>query len=186
MSKIRQYGFIPGLIIFLGLSAFYGWNWYMEARLHQAVRVHFIANSDRPDDQKLKLQVRDAVLQQLTPGIKATADREQAVAYLTSHLVDVEQMASQEVRQQGYAYPVQAAIGESNFGWRTNGGIIFSPGNYTALTVTIGQGQGHNWWGVIYPPFCLVSKENNHPGMQVRCKLWDLAGEFKGQLVTRE
>lgn len=179
MSKLRRYGFIPGLMIFLGLTAFYSWNWYVEARLHQAVRVHFIANSDRPYDQHLKLQVRDQVLKMVTPGVAAVSNRQEAVAYIQSNLPQLQMVAAKEVALRGYDYPVKVAIGEQEYGWRTSGGVIFTPGSYTALTVTIGQGQGHNWWGVIYPPFGVVSEESNNAGVELRCKIWDVAKAIK-------
>jgi len=184
VNRIRQYGFIPGLIICLGLSAFYSWNWYNQAQLHQAVRVHFIANSDRPTDQRLKLQVRDTVLKTLAPAVASSKGRQEVVSYIGANLPQLEAEAKKEIARQGYSYPVQVAIGEKNYGWRTSGGIIFSPGSYTALTVTIGQGQGHNWWGVLYPPFCLVSEDNNQSGIELRCKLWDMASELKGKVVS--
>jgi len=177
MSKLRQYGYIPGLIICVGLTAFYSWNWYMEARLYQAVRVHFVANSDHPRDQRLKLQVRDQVLKTVTPGVETADSRQAAVAYLQSNLPQIKRAASQEIRARGYNYPVQVALGEREYGWRNNGGIIFPRGHYTSLTVTIGQAQGHNWWGVIYPPFGLVGSENHHGKTEYRCKLWDMVNQ---------
>lgn len=182
MSKLRRYGFIPGLIICVGLTAFYSCNWYVEARLHQAVRVHFIANSNRPEDQHLKLQVRDQVLRSLHPGMTATSSRSEAIAYIQSHLSQLQLTADKEIEAQGYSYPVKVAISEQEYGWRTSGGVIFTPGAYTALTVTIGQGQGHNWWGVIYPPFGMVSEEKSKSGVELRCKILDVAREVKAQM----
>lgn len=180
MSKIRQYGYIPGLIIFLGLTAFYCWNWYVEARLYQAVRVHFIANSDRPADQRLKLQVRDQVLKAVTPGVEAAGNRHEAVSYLANSLPQIEKTAAGEIKSRGYSYPVRVALGEKEYGWRNSGGILYPPGNYTSLTITIGEGRGHNWWGVLYPPFGIVTTEKSSGSKtEYRCKLWDLATGFR-------
>ncbi|MGE5380200.1 MAG: stage II sporulation protein R, partial [Methylocystaceae bacterium] len=128
---------------------------------------------------------RDAVLENLNTDMADINDRNAAVAYIGSHLGDIEQAAGAEIVRQGCHYPVQAAIGEQYYGWRTNGGVVFSPGRYTSLTVTIGQGGGHNWWGVLYPPFCLVSENNDHSGVEVRCKLWDLACGLKEKIVEK-
>ena len=41
---------------------------------------------------------------------------------------------------------------------KTYGDITFPAGNYEALNITIGSGQGENWWCVLFPPLCLLDE----------------------------
>ena len=61
---------------------------------------------------------------------------------------------------------------ESNYGYKASLGIrhipakyyddlYFPEGNYEALTITIGEGKGQNWWCVVFPPLCLVDSGGN-------------------------
>ena len=37
------------------------------------------------------------------------------------------------------------------------GDIIFPEGNYEALRIVLGKGNGHNWWCVLYPNLCFTN-----------------------------
>ncbi|MEN6389807.1 MAG: stage II sporulation protein R, partial [Syntrophomonas sp.] len=66
-------------------------------------------------------------------------------------------VARQVIKEQGYDYPVQVLVGESEFPTRRYGDLELPQGRYQAVRIVIGQGQGQNWWCVLFPPLCLVS-----------------------------
>ena len=124
----------------------------------QVIRLHVLANSDSEADQVLKLKVRDRVLataeEYFTPG--ATLEETQAV--LTAHLADIAAAGADQVAEEGYRYPVTVSL-EENYWFPTKEYTDFAlpAGNYTALRVVIGEGDGQNWWCVVFPPLCLGS-----------------------------
>ena len=40
------------------------------------------------------------------------------------------------------------------------GDQIYPAGDYEALRIQIGSGEGENWWCVLFPPLCFVDMSN--------------------------
>lgn len=111
---------------------------------HKLTRLHVLANSDAPADQRLKLQVRDAVL-------AASADAPVADEAL---LKTLQAAAQKAVNDAGYPYKVQVSRARCYFDTRKYDTFALPAGEYDAVRVVIGEGAGKNWWCVIYPPLC--------------------------------
>ena len=116
------------------------------------VRLHVVANSDSDDDQAAKLRVRDAVLD-MTQTILRDAD--DPVAALGAHLAEIEQAAGEALRENGSALPVTVALQNELFPRRDYDTFSLPAGVYRTLRVTIGAGEGHNWWCVVFPALCM-------------------------------
>ena len=120
----------------------------------KVVRLHILANSDSEEDQALKLQVRDVVLARATEILEQSADRQEAEARLRGQLLELEHLAAEEIRAEGYDYPVTVELTDTPFPTREYDGFTLPAGEYLALRVVIGAGEGHNWWCVMYPNMC--------------------------------
>ncbi len=121
----------------------------------RVLRLHIIANSDSTVDQQLKLKVRDAVLAAGGDLLAGSADREDALCTAAASLSDLEAVAQQTVRDAGFAYSVRATVGEAYFPTREYGAVTLPAGRYEAVRFVIGEGKGHNWWCVLFPPLCV-------------------------------
>ena len=119
------------------------------------IRFHVIANSDSREDQALKLAVRDRVLEQAQAVDPETATLPQARAALEGALDQLAQAGQAVVEEQGYDYQVTARMEQCWFPTKEYDGFALPAGEYTALRVVIGEGQGQNWWCVAFPPLCL-------------------------------
>lgn len=119
------------------------------------IRFHVIANSDSEADQTLKLAVRDRVLARAEEIYPENATLEEAQAALEGHLNLLAAAGREVVEEQGYDYPVAAALEDCWFPTKEYEGFALPAGTYTALRVTIGEGKGQNWWCVAFPPLCL-------------------------------
>ncbi len=119
------------------------------------LRLHVVANSDSPADQSLKLAVRDAILK--THGGLFAAVKDKAQAMQTAHrmLPELEQTARQVLQQQGSPYAVHVSLAQNAFPTRTYSSTTLPAGVYDTVKVTLGAGDGHNWWCVMFPPLCL-------------------------------
>ena len=121
------------------------------------LRLHVVANSDNEEDQALKLRVRDAVLEEAN-GLLAQADsRDQAVGLLRENLDRLETAAKQTLLVQGSAQTVTVSLERELFGTRYYDTFALPGGYYDALRVTLGSGEGHNWWCVVYPQICTAA-----------------------------
>lgn len=126
------------------------------------IRLHVIANSDSEADQTLKLQVRDKVLTLTEDTLRQSADMTEAEVKLTADLPQIEAAAQQEIMARGYDYPVKAELVPANFPTKEYDGFSLPGGDYTALRLTIGEGEGHNWWCVVFPPLCTTAATDLH------------------------
>lgn len=123
-------------------------------------RLHIIANSDSDEDQKLKLKVRDAVLEAGAEIFDGSTSAAQAAQLAEENMELLVSAAEKAVLDNGYAYDVCAEVGEVYFDERAYGSAVLPEGEYTALCVRIGKAQGKNWWCVMFPPLCLPAVTN--------------------------
>lgn len=119
------------------------------------LRLHILANSDSEADQAVKLRVRDALLE-IMPETGSAAEAEQ---WLLQNGANVLTIAERVLRENGFPYGAQLLLGESEFPDRSYDGTAFPAGTYRALRVILGNGAGHNWWCVLFPPLCIVTKD---------------------------
>lgn len=120
----------------------------------KVVRLHILANSDSEEDQALKLRVRDRLLTYVEPLLEGAADRREAEALLRGRLLELERIAGEEIRANGYAYGVDIRLEDTMFPTRQYEGFALPAGKYLALRVLIGEAAGRNWWCVVFPPLC--------------------------------
>ena len=123
----------------------------------QVIRLHVLANSDTEEDQALKLLVRDAVLERTTEILEQSEDRESAEALLRESLPELEVLAEETVRANGYDYAVTAELEDTAFPTKEYDGFSLPAGEYLALRILIGEGAGQNWWCVVFPPLCTAA-----------------------------
>lgn len=149
-------------IIFLCLAVIFAVSVSRFVALHQmqqqvagkVIRFHVLANSNSDADQELKLAVRDSVGTYLGEQLEAAEDVSDGKTIITEHLEDIEACAEAEIARWGYDYPVTASLETCYFPIKAYGKAVFPPGNYQALRVVIGEGDGKNWWCVLYPNLC--------------------------------
>ena len=123
----------------------------------KVIRLHVIAHSDSPEDQALKLRVRDRVLARAQEILEQSADMEQAEQALTAALPELTREARETLAAEGCAQPVQARLEPAEFPTKDYDGFSLPAGKYLALRVIIGQGAGQNWWCVVFPPLCTAA-----------------------------
>ncbi len=158
------------------------------------VRLHVIAASDEPEEQELKLRVRDSVLEYLTPLLDESESSEDAQSVISKNLGSIQQAASRcaEGRR------VRVTLGSEYYPTREYGGFTLPAGQYRSLRVTLGEGNGHNWWCVVFPPLCVSAAAQDAAldamsepdrgliteadGYELRFRIVELWGELLGFL----
>ena len=119
------------------------------------IRLHVIAATDSREDQDLKLSVRDEILATYASALAAAGSVEAAEEDVIGLCDDIRKTAEDTVRAAGYAYTVKVDYGEEEYPTREYGDYTFPAGHYRSLRVPIGEGEGPNWWCVLFPPLCL-------------------------------
>ena len=144
------------LISFLLLSA-YSYANAVSSNLENSVfRLHVIANSDSEEDQNLKYNVRDRLIEYMNTLAKDLKTKDEVIKIAKEHLKDFKNIAQDVVKENGYDYNVDVEIGNFSFPTKTYGDISFPAGFYDSLKVKIGNAKGQNWWCVMFPPLCFV------------------------------
>jgi stage II sporulation protein R len=156
--KLFEKGLLLAFIMTVLLS-FTGLTAGCEDISNRVLRLHVLANSDSAEDQALKLKVRDRILTECSGMMDAVKNKDQAEAAVKDRLNQIEAAAADEIKKQGYDYPVSVELTNMYFSTREYNTVTMPAGNYDALRVTIGKAEGHNWWCVIYPAMCLPAAE---------------------------
>ena len=163
----RRY-FVQALcLIIAGLFIISGWGMLMNppglpdkqaaVRPDDLIRLHVLANSDHPDDQTVKLKVRDAVIEYLTPHLAGAIDSSDARRIVSEQEEALEAVVRDTVAEAGADYPVRLDTGRFEFPIRAYGGLVLPAGRYEAVRILLGEAEGKNWWCVLFPPLCFVS-----------------------------
>ncbi|HEX3031205.1 MAG TPA: stage II sporulation protein R [Bacillota bacterium] len=129
-------------------------------KAEELIRFHVVANSDSTADQALKRQVRDTIVQYMAPEFRKAKSIEEAREIAKANLGMLEKLAALEVREAGEKYSVRASLGQFMFPTKTYGKFSLPAGQYEAVKVVLGKGEGANWWCVLFPPLCFVDLTN--------------------------
>lgn len=122
---------------------------------HDVLRLHVVADSDSETDQRLKLMVRDAVLEKGGELFDGTVTADEAEKIITPRIDELKAVAQSVLRENGCDYKVDIQVGEEYFTTRCYENFTMPAGVYTAVRVNIGSAEGKNWWCVMFPPLCL-------------------------------
>ena len=121
----------------------------------ELIRFHVVAASDDPSDQTVKLQVRDAVIAAFQEELQNLHDVEQAKAYLQENLPKIREIANKTLAQAGFADTATVSLCLEEFATRVYDTFTLPAGLYESLRIVIGEGEGQNWWCVMFPSFCI-------------------------------
>jgi len=126
----------------------------------EAIRLRILANSDLVEDQQLKRKVRDAVNAQISLWVQDLTSMEQARSVIQSKLPEIQGIAENVVREQRSEQSVNVEFGKVQFPTKLYGQYLYPAGKYQAILITLGKGEGANWWCVLYPPLCFLDFSN--------------------------
>lgn len=128
----------------------------------QMIRLHVLAASDSEEEQAVKLEVRDAVLEELRPKLADCSGKTDAAETLESALPEVKAAALTAAGNRD----VTVSLSEEYYPTREYDGFSLPAGRYTSLRVVLDEGKGHNWWCVVYPPLCITAAEASEQAME--------------------
>ena len=121
----------------------------------ELVRLHVVAASDSEADQAMKLRLKDAVVESLKLDMERLGSAEEAKAYLQENLPKIETLANRVLQEAGSSDTAKVTLAVEEFSTRVYDTFTLPAGLYDALRITIGEGEGKNWWCVVFPTLCL-------------------------------
>lgn len=120
------------------------------------IRFHVIANSDKDEDQKIKLEIKDKIINYIYPFLQKSNSIENSRNILNSQKENILNIASEILLESGYNYKANIEFSRENFPEKSYGNIILPQGEYEAFRIILGDGKGKNWWCVMFPPMCFI------------------------------
>lgn len=139
------------------------------------LRIHVRANSNSQKDQAIKYQIKDKIVEFLTPYIADCHTKSDAVTVITAKSGVLKAKVDQILLKNGFHYYSNIIVRKENFPTRVYDGITLQSGYYDSVIVELGEAQGDNWWCVVYPPLCFTGGES----VKYKSKILELIEEFK-------
>ena len=182
--RVLELGVGLGLALTIVLTALADWHQRTAARVRaDTIRLHILANSDTWDDQLLKLQVRDAVLNSLQNDLNKIGDVNEARAYLQAKLPQIQAVANSVLEATGCDCEAVVTLCKEAFDTRYYDTFTLPAGIYEALRITIGEGEGHNWWCVAFPPLCTGAVTEDELRAAMETEDYGIISEQDGYLL---
>ncbi len=154
----RQLFFAAAIIlygIFLGMPV-WGQSRLQRGIAREVLRFHVLADSDSTEDQILKMQVKDVLVEKLNGLLQDCENAAESEKAVQENLGQIETWATEEIQRRGFSCPVSAALENVWFPEKSYGDCTFPEGEYRALQVKIGEAKGQNWWCLLFPGLCFA------------------------------
>jgi stage II sporulation protein R len=147
----------------------------------ESIRLRILANSDSVQDQALKREIRDAIIARMQDWVIGPHTLDDARAVVNAHLPEFDTLVGQMIQERGYSYSHTVELGKVPFPTKMYGNEVYPAGDYEALRVTIGSGEGQNWWCVLFPPLCFVDSVSGEAVATTAAVVAKTEGETKGK-----
>ncbi len=159
--KKQEISIFLGLLLALFITAFSQTNLTAYAVRSETLRLHIIAESNSEEDQAIKLLVRDEVLVLANDILSSSSDIDNAIKTATENISYIESEVNSFLKEIEIDYTAKVTIEDFYFNTTSYDNFTLPEGEYPALTVYLGSGEGQNWWCVVYPSLCVSSASDN-------------------------
>ncbi|MBR5497023.1 MAG: stage II sporulation protein R [Clostridia bacterium] len=146
---------VASALIISVLISFFGFGKQCNEIRNDVLRLHILADSDSEEDQSIKLKVRDALLNSGNEIFSGKTDIENVKDIFEKEKNMMINIVNGILIENGFDYTSDIYLSKEYFTTRTYGDYTLPAGNYLAVKVILGEGKGHNWWCVMFPPLCL-------------------------------
>lgn len=185
MDGVFMFKIIKRLLVLTLVAALvYVGSVYLSKRelQNEVLRLHVVADSDSEEDQALKLKVRDAIITALEDDLARVGTKEQAQAMISGKLEELEKIANEVLEAEGATDRAVVTLAREGFETRDYDTFSLPAGVYDSLRITIGSGQGENWWCVVFPELCIPAASDEVEDVAVGAGFSDgLAGAITGK-----
>ena len=187
-KKALEWGLIFGFIcsVFCSFADFAA---SCEELRDNVLRLHIVANSDSEQDQTLKLEIRDRILEESQSLFEPEKDLQSAIKTAKENLKLYEKIANEVISEAGLDYKAEAKIGKAFFETRVYEDFTLPSGEYESLIINLGKAEGKNWWCVVFPSVCLPLENRASLSQSVGekgCEIAQNGEKFKVKFKTVE
>ena len=147
---------LAGILLLAAAFAWCGTVLADRQRLNRGlIRMHVVANSDSVEDQQVKLLVKDEVNRWLQANLPQGGNTEEVLQWLRENTAQLERVAREVLNEAGAEQRVCVEVKREGFATKSYETFSLPAGVYEAVRITLGDGEGENWWCVVFPSLCL-------------------------------
>lgn len=126
-----------------------------------ALRIRIIPNSNSNYDQFIKGKVKDKLEITMYDLLKDARSSDEARKIIENNINLVDKDIAKVLNDEKYNLGYKINYGYNYFPAKDYKGVKYEEGYYESLLVTLGKGEGDNWWCVLFPPLCLIEAEDS-------------------------
>lgn len=150
--------FIIVIVIYVTISNFISKKYVIPK---EAIRVRVIANSNNQYDQEIKMNVADIVEKDMYSIMDKVDNVDNARIKINNNINVLSQDITKYLNKVDYDKDFNINFGYNYFPKKEYKGIEYKEGMYESLVITLGNGEGNNWWCVLFPPICMIEAEES-------------------------
>lgn len=144
-----------------------------EQKEYDYLRLHIRANSNLSIDQNVKYEIKNVVVDFLTPHLCTVKSKQKAIEVVQNLTPTLTKRCNELLKNEGFLYTANVKVNNEYFPTRTYNNTTLESGYYDAVIIELGDAIGDNWWCVMYPPLCFVNKNENTMQIKYKSKIWE-------------
>lgn len=122
----------------------------------EAIRFRIIANSNSFDDQLIKEQLRKDIEPIIENMLGDSSSIDEARLSINDNIGELTNEIDKFLKDNNYDIEYMVNYGDNYFPKKTYKGTLYQEGSYESLVITLGKGEGDNWWCLLFPPLCYI------------------------------
>ena len=126
-----------------------------------SIRLRVIPNSNKEYDIYIKEQIKKYLEKDLYQQLKTTSNIEEARTIIKDSIPNIDNNILNIFKNNNYKEPYIINYGYNYFPEKNYLNKTYQEGYYESLVITIGKGEGNNWWCALFPNFCLLDTEED-------------------------
>lgn len=146
-----------------------------------AIRLRILAHNDSDEEQRVKNIIRDEVSVLIESWVGEMDDIDEAREEIASRMDEIDALVAEVLEEEGSPHEAEVEYNANvQFPHKVYDNYVYPAGEYEAVLITVGSGEGSNWWCVLFPPLCFldfgagaVVDDYEEPEVEVKFFLWE-------------
>ena len=125
----------------------------------ESIRFRIIASSNEKKDQYIKKQVVKNLQPEINTIDFTPKNIEQTRISIQNKMPKIKENVKSTLNDLNQKESFKINYGMNYFPEKEYKGVKYNEGEYKSLLVTLGKGEGDNFWCVLFPPLCMMETD---------------------------
>ncbi len=127
----------------------------------ESIRFRVIANSNSTKDQYIKKRVKEALEKVFYEELKVSNTIDDSRNIIQNNMNNYKKTIKETLEKLNVDMDYEVSFGLNYFPEKEYKGVVYKEGEYESLVITLGNGEGENFWCVLFPPICTLEVEED-------------------------